>query len=113
MLALGREGELDEEGVGRRRLLAGGVVPPEGEAGRRLDRLDDDRAALLAEAHVAMGAGLDHQVHLVGEPQGHLVGLGDGAPHHLDGGLDQDVPLDLVLGRAHGHETFLLMCNQR
>ena len=104
MLAFAGEGELDQERVARRRLLAGRVVPPEREPGRRLDGLDDDRAALLAEAHVAVGAGLDLQVHLVGEPLGDLVGLGDGAPHHLDGGLDQDLPLDLVLGRAHGDD---------
>src|SRR6202171_4046907 len=72
---------------------AGGVVPSERETGRRIHRFDHDRAALFTEAHVATGAGLDLQLHLVGEPLADLVGLRDGAPHYLDRGVGDDLPL--------------------
>jgi hypothetical protein len=42
LVALGREGELDEDGVARHRCLALGVSPPERELPRRVDRLHDD-----------------------------------------------------------------------
>jgi len=101
VLPFAGEGELDQHRVPGRRLLARPVVPSERETSGRFHGLDHHGTALVAEAHVATSAGLDLQVHLVGEPQRDLVGLGDRPPHHLDGGLDQDVPLDLVLARAH------------
>ena len=106
----GRQRELDEHRVAGHRFLAAGMVPAEREAGGRVDDLDDDRAALVAELHVAMSARFDHELDPVGEPLAYLIGLGHGVPHHLDGRLDQDLPLD--------HETwhrYLLLsfiCNQ-
>src|ERR1019366_4495035 len=72
LVALGRQRELDEHRVAGHRLLPPGMVPAEREASRRIDRLHDDRAALVPELHVAMSAGFHDQVHPVGEPLTHL-----------------------------------------
>src|ERR1700761_1949391 len=45
------EGEFDELRVAVHGFGAAGMVPAEREAGRRVDGLDDDRAALVAEFH--------------------------------------------------------------
>jgi len=57
-----------------------------------------------------MSARCDHELDLVGEPLAYLVGLGDGALHHLHGRLDQDLPLD----HETWHQYLLLsfLCNQ-
>ena len=82
------------------------MVPAEREAGGRVDDFHDDRAALVPELHVAMSARFDHEVHPVGEPLAYLIGLGDGAPHHLHRRLDQDLPLD----HETWHQYLLLSC---
>jgi hypothetical protein len=93
------------------------MVPAEREAGRRINRLHHDRAALVPEPHVAVRAGLHDQVHLVGEPFAHLIGLGDGAPHHLGRRLDQNVLLNHQAGHRSrllaGHRLLISNCNRR
>src|SRR6201999_808463 len=58
LLPFGGQRELDELGVALDGFLAAGVVPAEREAGRRIDRLHDDRAALVPEPHIAVGTRL-------------------------------------------------------
>jgi hypothetical protein len=49
LVAHGRQRELNEHRVADDRFLAAGMVPAEREASRRIDRLHDDRPALVAE----------------------------------------------------------------
>jgi hypothetical protein len=88
------------------------MVPAEGEASGRIDRLHDDRAALVPELHVAARTGLDHELDPAGEPLAYLIGLGDGAPHHLRRRLDQNLAIDHKAWHQHPLPS-MDICNQR
>ena len=112
LVALGCQRELHERRVAGHRLLPAGMVPAEGEASRRIDRLHDDRPALVPELHIAVRTGLDHELHPAGEPLAYLIGLGDGAPHHLRRRLDQNLPIDHKAWHQHSLPS-MDICNQR
>src|SRR5438128_12018929 len=62
------ERELDQCGVAGRRLLAGGVIPPERETDRWLYCLHDEGQGPVLEAHEATPAGFEPQLYPVREP---------------------------------------------
>jgi hypothetical protein len=104
VVGLGGEGELGQHRVARRRRLALGGAPAEGEPVGRLDGVDHHggadglRRGLVLEHQRPGGPGPDVEIDPVGEPQGDLVGLGDGPPHDVDGRLDDDLAGDGEVG---------------
>ena len=53
----------------------------------------------------------DDELHPVGKPLADLIGLSDGAPHHLHRRINQDIPLDHE--PWHEHDSLTCICNRR
>src|SRR5436190_4791181 len=99
-IALLAEAELHE-----RRVPVGGVQggvdrPGEGEEARRLHPLDPPvRGPVLVPVEYRLPAGPQVELDRVAEPAADVLGLGHDAPHHVDGGVDQDLAFDSLRDR--------------
>jgi hypothetical protein len=103
--------EPDQHRVAGCWLVAGGMIPAEREAGWWLNCLDGEGIRLVTEDQHTLPAGSEVELRAVGKPLADLVGLGNGAPHHVDGRVDDDLASMFKLAMAN--HAPVLTCNQR